>query len=91
MPWKFELRRHALLDAVDHRELGAAALGLLQQALGLVEQAGVLQRHAHAAGQRLEQAHVGVAVGVLALEIAQGQHAAHLVAGPQRHHQLRLG
>ena len=38
---------HPLLDAVDHRELGVALLGLLQQALRLVEQARVLQRDAH--------------------------------------------
>ena len=47
-----ELRGHALLDAVDHGELGVALLGLLQQALRLVEEARVLQRHAHARRDR---------------------------------------
>ncbi len=46
---EIELRRHALLDAVDDGELGGALLGLLQQALRLVEQARVLERDAHAA------------------------------------------
>jgi len=36
---KVQVRRHALLDAADHRQLGVALLGLLQQALRLVEQA----------------------------------------------------
>ena len=45
-----ELGGHALLDAVDDRQLGVALLGLLQQPLRLVEQARVLQRHAHAGG-----------------------------------------
>ena len=43
-----ERPRHAALDAVDHREFGGALLGLLQQPLGLVEQARVLERDAHA-------------------------------------------
>ena len=34
-------------------QLGRALLGLLEQALGLVEQAGIFERHAHAGGQRL--------------------------------------
>ena len=38
----------ALLDAVDYRELGVVLLGFLQQPLGLVEQARVLERNAHA-------------------------------------------
>ena len=45
---EIELRGHAFLDAVDDRQLGRALLGLLQQALRLVEEAGVLQRDAHA-------------------------------------------
>ncbi len=42
-----ELGRHPLLDAVDHRELGGALLGFLQQPLRLVEEARVLERDAH--------------------------------------------
>ena len=52
-----ELAGHALLDAVDDRELGVALLGLLQQPLRLVEQARVLERDAHARGDRGEQPH----------------------------------
>ena len=57
----------ALLHAVDDRELGVALLGLLEQPLRLVEQSRVLERDAHAAGERLEQTHVGLAEGMLAL------------------------
>ena len=39
-------------------ELCGALIGLLEQALRLVEQARVLQRHAHRAGERLQQAHI---------------------------------
>ena len=45
-----ELGGEALLDAVDDRQLGGALLGLLEQALRLVEEARVLQRDAHARG-----------------------------------------
>ena len=55
MRLEVELGRQALLDAVDDGQLGRALLGLLQQALRLVEQARVLQRHAHAGRQRLSR------------------------------------
>jgi len=41
MAWKL-IRRQALLHAVDDRQLGIALLGLLEQALGLIEQTGVI-------------------------------------------------
>ena len=66
-----ELGGHALLDAVDDRELGGALLGLLEQALRLVEEARVLERDAHAVGERLQQADVGLAERVLALQVDQ--------------------
>ena len=53
--WKSSSRDEPLLDAVDHRQLGVALLGLLQQSLRLVEQARVLERHAHAAATRLSR------------------------------------
>ena len=62
-----ELGGHALLDAVDDRQLGRALLGLLQQPLRLVEQAGVFERHAHGGDDGLQQAHVGLVEGVLLL------------------------
>ena len=82
---------HSLLDAVDHRQLGSAPLGLFQQALRLVEEARVFQRHAHAGGQGFEQAHLGLAVGMLAAHVAELDQSACLVARHQRHHQLRPG
>ena len=53
-----ELGGEPCLDAVDDGQLGGALLGLLQQALRLVEEARVLERHAHARGDRREQAHL---------------------------------
>ena len=82
---EIELRGHALLDAVDHRQLGGALLGLLEQALRLVEQARVLQRHAHARRHGAEQAHLGFAVGVLALVVLQDDGAEHAVAAEDGH------
>ena len=62
----------ALLDAVDHRHLGVALLGFLQQALRLVEEARALQRHAHRGADGGQQPHVVVAEGVLALVSCRG-------------------
>src|ERR1700730_3660572 len=69
-----ELRRYALLDAVDHRQLCRALFGFLQQPLRLVEQSGILERDAHAARQRLKQPHIRIAKGVHAL-LPDGDHA----------------
>ena len=49
---------------VDDRQLGGTLVGLGEQALRLVEQAGVLERDAHARGDRRQQALVGLAEGV---------------------------
>ena len=43
-----ELPGQALLDAIDDGQLGVTLLGLLQEAVGLVEEARVLQGDAHA-------------------------------------------
>ena len=85
-----ELRGHALLDAVDDRELGGALLGFLQQPLRLVEQARVLERDAHARGDGAEQPHLGLAVGVLALVVLQHDRAEHAIARDDRHEHARL-
>ena len=53
------------LDAVDERELGAALLGFIQEPLRLVEEACVLQRHAHAVGQHLQQVHFSLGERIL--------------------------
>ena len=79
-----ELGGHAFLDAVDHGQFGGALLRFLQQALRLVEEARVLQRHAHARGDGAQQPHVGFAEGVLALVILQVDHAEHAVAAEDR-------
>ena len=53
-----ELGGHALLDAVDDRELGGALLGFLQQPLRLVEEPRVLERDAERRGDASSAAHV---------------------------------
>ncbi|MEP6943530.1 MAG: hypothetical protein ABI981_11375 [Betaproteobacteria bacterium] len=75
---------HAVLDAVDYRQLGVARFGLLQQALRFVEQACVLECHAHAACQRLQQPHVRIREGMPAIHVGQLDHSTHLVARNQR-------
>ena len=84
-PLEVERAGHALLDAVDHRELGVALLGFLQETLRLVEQARVLQRHAHRGRNRLEQAHFGVAERVLALVVFELEASKHAIAGDDLH------
>ena len=54
---------------------------LARAALRLVEQPGILECHAHAVGQRLQQAHVRIAEGVLALRIDQREQSPRLIAG----------
>src|SRR2546422_442093 len=56
-----ELLRERRADFVDQRQLRAALLGLGEEALRFVEQARVLQRHAHARGDRREEALVRLA------------------------------
>ena len=80
-----ELGGHALLDAVDHRQLGGALLGLLEQALRLVEEARVLQRDAHARGDGRQQPHLRLAERVLALVVLERDAAQHAVARDDRH------
>ena len=70
-----ELGGHALLDAVDHRQFGGALLGFLQQALRLIKEPRVLQRHTHARGHRTEQAHSGFVIRVLALIVLHDDRA----------------
>ena len=82
--------RRALLDAVDDRELGVALLGLLQQPLRLVEQARVLERHAHAGGDRLQQAHLGSPNACSRSSSRATIDAEHAVAADDRHDRRRL-
>ena len=77
------------LDAVDERELGGALIGLGQQALRLVEEARVLERHAEARGQRHQQPNIGFREGVLAVQVLEGDHAARLAADDERREERR--
>ena len=85
-----KLRRHAFLDAVDHRQFGVALFGFLQQALCLVEEARILERNAHAVGERLQQPNVRHGKGVFLFHVEQVDEAARLVAGDQRNEQCRF-
>ena len=84
-----ELGGHPLLDAVDHRQLGVALLGFLQQALRLVEQARVLERDAHAGDDRLQQPDLARAERVLALEAFDDDDADDAFVGDDLHRQAR--
>ena len=52
---------------------------------GFLEQAHILQGHAHAGGQRRHQSHVRIAEGVLALVVAHLEHADDFAACDDRH------
>ena len=75
MAWKSSWRDERLADLVDDAELGGPRVGLREQSLGLVEQAGVVQRHAHAGRHRGEEPLVAVVerVRLEALEREQAE------------------
>ena len=79
---QIQLGGQPLLDAVDHRQLGVALLGFLQQPLGLVEQARALQGHAHGRGDRRQQAQLGFAVDVFMSKVSDIDEADNV---PARH------
>ena len=78
-----DLRCQAVLDLVDDRELSRALVRLLEQALGLVEQAGVLERHAHAGREGAQHSLVGLGEGVL-LDALEPEDADDAVRSPDR-------
>ena len=75
-----ELGRHPLLDAVDHRELGGALLGLLQQPLRLVEEARVLERDAHRIARRVVSRLTSDSANACSRLFADADHAADAIA-----------
>ena len=78
------------LNLVDDRQLGRALVGLGEQALGLAEQAGVLERHAHARCECAEQSLVGVVVGARRRAFERDD-PEHPVAGQDRYAQPGFG
>ena len=78
-----ELLAEGGADLVDDRELAVALLGLGEQALRLVEEAGVLERDAHARGEGREQPLVGFAEAVRGHPL-QRDRAKDSVAGEDR-------
>ncbi len=85
-----EFRGHAFLNPVDHRQFRCALLGFLQQALRLVEEAGILEGDAEAAGKRDEQAKVRIAERVFTVDVLDRDRATRLVTDDERHPDARL-
>jgi hypothetical protein len=71
-------------DLVDDGQLAGPLLGLRQQPFRLVEQAGVLERDAHARRERAQQPHIGVVERVLRHAL-EGDHAEDPIAGGDGH------
>ena len=71
-------------DVGEGRHLAGAALDL-------GEQAGVLQRHAQAGGQRAQQPHIGFGIGALPFVVLDRDHANRLAAGQDGHRRFGLG
>ena len=78
-----ELLGEGQADLVHDRQLGSALIGLGEQPLRLIEQAGVLEGDAHARGQRGQQSDVGLVVGV-ARPVLEVDDADDLVTGQDR-------
>ena len=85
-----ELGGEGAADLVDQRQLGVALVGLGQQALGLLEEACVLQRNAHARREGGHEPLVGVAEG-MGGRMGQDDDADHLLPGEERDAEPRLG
>ena len=81
---RVELTGDCFLDAVDHGQLGIPLPRL-------VHQPRVLQRHAEAAGERLEELLVGLAEGVLAVDFLERDHARRPAAYHERDEQDGFG
>jgi len=79
-----ELLGEGRADLVDDRELGRPLLRLAEETLGLIEQARVLEGHAHARGERAEQADVGIVVNVR-FGAFERDHAKDTIARQDRH------
>jgi hypothetical protein len=80
-----ELGSEAFLDAVDDRELGRSLLGLLEEALGLVEQAGIFEGNTHARRNRGQEPDFAFAKRILPLVVLDQEIAQHAVAADDRH------
>ena len=86
---EIQLGGETLLDRIDDRKLGGALFGFLQQALRLVEEARVLERHAHGVAERGKQAHVRIRKRVRLL-LAYADHAMGRIATQDGHVDVRI-
>ena len=82
---KVQLRSHPLLDAVDHRQLRVALLGLLEEVLRLLELADIPQSQAHACADGLDHADGGRVEGVFALIVVERDDADESFADREGH------
>ena len=80
---QLELAGDGVLDAVDQRQLGVPLPRL-------VHEPRVLERHAQAARERLQELLVGLAERVLAVDVLERDHARRLAAGDERDEEHRL-
>src|SRR5262249_27389808 len=71
--------------AVDDGKLGGSLLALLEQALRLVEETGVFQRHAHAGGDGADQPDFRLAISVFTLIVLHRDHAERPIACEDGH------
>ena len=79
-----ELGSKPFLDAIDDGQFRGALFRLLEEALGLVEEAGVLEGDAHGVGDRGEQPDVKISERVLAFEVDEADKAAGLLTDDER-------
>ena len=86
---KIELLRQGRSDLVDDRQLGCALLRFGQQPLRLVEQARVLERNAHARGDRRHELLIALGERVRS-QLRDREHADVAFATRDRHAEVRL-
>ncbi len=84
-----EFRGKAFLNAVDDLQLGGALVCLGQEALGLVEEPGILKSHAHARSDCRYELHVRVAECVEGM-LGEGKHTDDSFATGDRHSEVGL-
>ena len=90
MAVEVELLGEGRADLVDERQLGGALVRLREEALRLVEEARVLEGHAHARRERREQADVAIVKGIV-LQALERDDAEDAIAGKDGHAEPRLG
>ena len=79
-----KVRGESLLDAVDHGKFRRALVSLLEQALRLVKETRIFERHAETRGNGQEQTFIAGCKGVLVVKIFQDNQASDIVSTDKR-------